>query len=82
MLGTTKSKPVRSDAIQMLSDDHKFVKALFQSLKKLSERDVNDDGKADVVQQICSELKIHANLEEEEFLSRGAQGRRRARLDG
>ena len=46
------------DAIVMLKDDHKRLKGLF---KKLKGHDVS------VVLDICTELKIHAEIEEKVF---------------
>ena len=54
------------DAIAMLTADHKKVKKLFADFDKL--KDVgNDEDKASIVDQICNELKIHTELEEEIF---------------
>lgn len=58
-----KSEP---DAIAMLTADHKKVKGLFEQFKKMKD-DGSDDEKAAIVQQICTELTIHAELEEEIF---------------
>src|SRR5436190_1992523 len=55
------------DATELLAADHKSVKALFQAFKKLKEREGADDEKADLVQQICDELTVHATIEEEIF---------------
>ena len=54
------------DAIAMLIADHKKVKKLFLAFKKLS-RDGGSDEKRDLVENICTELKIHTALEEEIF---------------
>ena len=53
------------DAIAMLIADHKKVKALFNDFKKLKENKGSDDEKAEIVRQICTELKVHAEIEEE-----------------
>jgi hemerythrin superfamily protein len=69
MSATTKS-PTKSktfDAIELLTADHKSVKAMFQAFEKLKERDDADDEKADLVQRICAELSVHATIEEEIF---------------
>jgi hemerythrin superfamily protein len=54
------------DAIAMLMADHKKVKKLFSDFDKLKE-DGSDDDKSAIVEQICNELKIHTELEEEIF---------------
>jgi hemerythrin superfamily protein len=54
------------DAIDMLLADHKKVKKLFSEFNKLKE-DGADEDKSAIVEQICNELKIHAELEEEIF---------------
>jgi hemerythrin superfamily protein len=59
-------KGKEQDAIAMLMADHKKVKGLFEQFKKLKE-DGEDDEKAALVEQICFELTVHAELEEEIF---------------
>jgi hemerythrin superfamily protein len=54
------------DAIAMLMGDHKKVKKLFAEFDKLKEQG-SDDEKSAIVEQICNELKIHTELEEEIF---------------
>ena len=54
------------DAIAMLMADHKKVKKLFSEFDKLKEEG-SDEDKSAVVEQICNELKIHTELEEEIF---------------
>lgn len=61
------AKPTAPDAIDLLTADHKSVKALFEKFKKLTEQEGAEDEKAEVVQRICSELTIHATIEEEIF---------------
>ena len=65
----TKQSPGRiqaQDAIAMLTADHKKVKKLFADFDKLKEAG-SDEDKASIVDQICNELKIHTELEEEIF---------------
>ena len=66
----TAKKSTRStraqDAIAMLTADHKRVKTLFSEFDKLKEEG-SDEEKSAIVEQICNELKIHAELEEEIF---------------
>jgi len=54
------------DAIAMLTADHKKVKKLFSEFDKLQEEG-SDEEKSSIVEQICNELKIHTELEEEIF---------------
>lgn len=53
------------DAIALLTADHKAVKALFVAYARLAEDD--DDRKEALVQRICDELTMHAQIEEELF---------------
>ena len=55
------------DAIVMLTADHKKVKDIFKRFETLKEQDGADEEKAALAQQVCSELKIHAQIEEEIF---------------
>ena len=54
------------DAIAMLTADHKRVKTLFSEFDKLKQKG-SDEQKSAIVEQICNELKIHTELEEEIF---------------
>jgi hemerythrin superfamily protein len=54
------------DAFALLTADHKLVKSLFKEFEALKE-DGDDDQKAALVEQICKELKVHAQIEEEIF---------------
>ena len=51
------------DAIKLLSADHREVEALFEKFEKAS----RDGTKEKIAKQICTELKIHAQIEEEIF---------------
>ena len=55
------------DALALLEADHNAVKALFEEFEDLSEQEEVDERKAELVQQICNELTVHAQLEEEVF---------------
>ena len=55
------------DAITLLTEDHKKVKKLFADFAKLAKGDGSKKAKAEVVQQICTALTIHAQVEEEIF---------------
>jgi hemerythrin superfamily protein len=69
MIMTTSKKTSAahaSNAITMLTDDHKKVKKLFKDFEKLKEKGDAADKEA-LVEQICTELTIHAEVEEEVF---------------
>ena len=57
------------DAIATLTADHRRVKALFKEFEKAKEAGHRKEQsqKAALVEQICTELKIHAEIEEEIF---------------
>jgi hemerythrin superfamily protein len=67
-MGTSKTGGNEVDAIELLKADHKRVKALFAEFKRVKEGK-GDPGttKHSTVKQICSELKIHTELEETIF---------------
>lgn len=62
----TTRKP-RTDAIELLTQDHKEVKALFKDYERLVKADGEDDEKLDIALQICMKLTVHATVEEELF---------------
>lgn len=70
---TSKSTPPKGevaqdqDAIALLMADHKAVKTLFKEFEHLTEKTDADERKADLVEKICNELTVHAQLEEEIF---------------
>ena len=61
-----KSK-TQVDAITLLTDDHKKVKKLFKDFEKLKEAEGSAKDKAALVKEICTELSVHAKIEEEIF---------------
>jgi hemerythrin superfamily protein len=61
------SKPAPSDAIDLLTSDHKQVKALFKQYDKLAEAGGDADDRQAIAQQICRMLTVHATVEEELF---------------
>jgi hemerythrin superfamily protein len=65
----TRGKTTRpaDDAVEMLTADHKKVKALFKEFAALKNQDGDEDEKATLVKQICDALTIHATIEEEIF---------------
>ncbi|WP_119154871.1 hemerythrin domain-containing protein [Caldimonas tepidiphila] len=60
------STRARDEILAMLKDDHKRVRKAFRDFEKL---DVHEDAEAveALVQRACSELELHAALEEELF---------------
>jgi hypothetical protein len=53
----------KMDAIKLLSADHREVEELFEKFEKAT----RDGTKQKIARQICTELKIHAQIEEEIF---------------
>ena len=68
---STKSAPKgrndETDAIALLTADHRTVKELFKQFEKLTKQDGVDEEKAELVLRICNELTVHAQIEEEIF---------------
>lgn len=56
-------KEIDLDATHILAADHRTVERLFEEFEKAT----SSDRKAKLAQQICTELKIHAQIEEEVF---------------
>ncbi|MBC7857733.1 MAG: hemerythrin domain-containing protein [Burkholderiaceae bacterium] len=57
----------KTDAISLLTADHRKVRRLFQEFEELEEEEGQDDLKSELVEQICFELSMHALVEEEIF---------------
>jgi len=51
------------DAIQLLTEDHRKVEQLFEQFEKAD----GSSQKEEIARRICTELKVHAMLEEEIF---------------
>jgi hemerythrin superfamily protein len=60
---TMASRRKKMDAIALLKEDHRKVEALFEQFEKARET----DRKEKLAKQICTELMIHAVIEEEIF---------------
>ncbi len=58
-----RRRSVPQDAIQLLRADHRKVQGLFDQFEKAR----GEDRKAELAQEICAELKVHAQIEEEIF---------------
>jgi hemerythrin superfamily protein len=56
----------KQDAVTLLTEDHNKVKKMFKEFEKLCKKDDNE-GKEQLATQICKELTVHAQLEEEIF---------------
>jgi hemerythrin-like domain-containing protein len=63
---TRSATSARSDVLNMLKDDHKKAKKAFQEFERLDKRQQGEDCQA-LAMQTCSELTLHAMLEEELF---------------
>jgi len=53
----------KQDAIKLLTEDHRTVEDLFEKFEKAK----GSDKKEQIARQICTELKVHAMIEEEIF---------------
>lgn len=56
----------KTDAISLLKEDHKKVKKMFKEFSKMKDK-AGDQEKETLVTEICKELSIHAQIEEEIF---------------
>ena len=56
-----------SDAVDLLTDDHLAVTALFQRYERLAKRDGGAAERRALAQQVCAMLKVHTQIEEELF---------------
>lgn len=54
------------NAITMLTEDHANVRKMFKQFEKMKD-EAEDAEKSELVTQICTELKLHTQLEEECF---------------
>jgi hemerythrin superfamily protein len=66
---TSKARAKQSaktqDALKFLKSDHDEVENLFEQYERLKEKD--ESKKEDLIEQICTALTVHAQLEEEIF---------------
>src|SRR5688572_32048342 len=60
-----KSKSNTADAIELLKQDHASVKKSFKEFEKMDHEDTATV--QELVTMVCSELKVHAAIEEEIF---------------
>jgi len=61
------SRKASTDAIVMLTAEHKEVKDLFKQYQKLVDADKGSEEKEALARQICMMLTVHATTEEEIF---------------
>jgi hemerythrin superfamily protein len=61
--GASRAKAAAQNAIELLTQDHRAVEKLFKSFEKAK----GDGEKQKLAEQICVELKVHAQIEEEIF---------------
>ena len=61
-----RSTDSSQDAVELLTADHHKVQKLFKDFEKLKEKGGSND-KKEIVEQICQELTVHAQIEEEIF---------------
>jgi hemerythrin superfamily protein len=55
------------DATALLTEDHRRVEKMFSEFQELVERKESNEAKAELAQRICTELMVHAMIEEEIF---------------
>jgi hypothetical protein len=67
MSNDTEKTAVSDDAIQLLTADHKEVKALFKAYEQLVEAEGDDDERLQLALDICTKLSVHTTVEEELF---------------
>lgn len=65
-MASRNNSAAKNEIIEELKEDHKRVRAAFRAAEKL---DAEEDGEElkEIVDQTCSELEVHAQLEEELF---------------
>jgi hypothetical protein len=71
----TAPKTMReADAVDLLTDDHLAVTALFQRYERFARRNAGADERRALADRICGMLKVHTQIEEELFYpaARGA----------
>lgn len=63
----SSTKKEAMDAIEILKEDHQKVLKLFKNYEKIKHDKDADEEKFALVQQICAELTVHTQIEEEIF---------------
>ena len=67
MSTTLHTASATHDVIALLIEDHKKVKKIFKAFEALQDANASNDKKAELVNQVCRELSVHAQIEEEIF---------------
>jgi hemerythrin-like domain-containing protein len=62
-MATNRNRPRKPDALGLLKEDHARVQSMFNKFEKLE----SNSEKQELASAICSELKLHAELEEKIF---------------
>ena len=65
--GKRSASAKQDDAIAILTADHKKVQQLFKQFEKIKEEDGAEEEMAELANQICMELTVHTQIEEEVF---------------
>ncbi|HWT54732.1 MAG TPA: hemerythrin domain-containing protein [Rhodocyclaceae bacterium] len=63
---TTRARSSEKNVIQLLQEDHRKVQKLFKEFEKHAGQG-DEPGKVEIAEQICMELKVHTQIEEEIF---------------
>ena len=65
----SRNPPAPRDAIQLLEQDHREVQDLFSEFKKFqeAEQEGDDELKQEIIDTVCTALKVHTKIEEEIF---------------
>ena len=63
----TARRGTAPDATRLLADDHRDVKGLFATYRKLAQAGAPGEERRPLAEQICTLLTVHAALEEEIF---------------
>jgi hemerythrin-like domain-containing protein len=66
LMAKTTRKSTAPEAIEMLIEDHRKVQKMFKEFEKMKDGD-DEEGKRELVEHACAELKIHTSIEEEIF---------------
>src|SRR6202008_4488678 len=56
----------KSDAISLLTQDHREVEGMFKEFEQAKKSD-DDGAKSEIVKRVCAALTVHAEIEEEIF---------------
>ena len=75
--GKKRASPKAQNALALLKADHDLVKELFEKFEKARD----DRRKGTLAEQICAELTVHAQIEEEIFYPAVREAFREADMD-